>query len=155
MKDIVALKLRTLRLRVGIPQKELARLSGVGEKSISSFETSKRLSSLKLTQLRKLLRVYGLTEGDFFSPKFDAQLRDDIAALSPVAQAGPQLVSSAESHHGGVDWYAHAVLDVLFEARAKGIPAEMVIRVAGNLWEASSDAYRIQSAAEKQKAVAA
>lgn len=64
--DLV-LKLREIRRLRGLSQKDVARLSGVGEKTISSFETGQRIGSLKLSQLKRLLAVYGLTEADFFS----------------------------------------------------------------------------------------
>ena len=68
--DIV-LKLRELRRLRGLSQKDVARLTGVGEKTISSFETSARIGSMKLSQLARLLRVYGFTEEQFFSRKID------------------------------------------------------------------------------------
>ncbi|HET8797641.1 MAG TPA: helix-turn-helix transcriptional regulator [Thermoanaerobaculia bacterium] len=61
------LKLRELRDLRGLSQKDVARLSGVGEKTISSFETGQRIGSLKLSQLAKLLAIYGVTEEQFFS----------------------------------------------------------------------------------------
>lgn len=64
--DLV-LKLRELRRLRGLSQKDAARLSGVGEKTISSFETGERVGALKLSQLAKLLRIYGVTEEQFFS----------------------------------------------------------------------------------------
>ena len=45
--DLV-LKLREIRRLRGLSQKDVARLSGVGEKTISSFETGQRIGSLKL-----------------------------------------------------------------------------------------------------------
>ena len=63
--DLV-LKLREIRRLRGLSQKDVARLSGVGEKSISSFETGQRIGSLKLEQLRRLLHVYGISETEFF-----------------------------------------------------------------------------------------
>ncbi|MEK6371201.1 MAG: helix-turn-helix domain-containing protein [Acidobacteriota bacterium] len=63
----VVLKLRELRRLRGLSQKDVARLSGVGEKTISSFETGDRAGSLKLSQLAKLLAIYGVTEERFFS----------------------------------------------------------------------------------------
>lgn len=63
--DLV-LKLREARRMRGLSQRDAARLSGVGEKTISSFETGFRIDSLKLAQLKKLLEVYGLTEAQFF-----------------------------------------------------------------------------------------
>jgi transcriptional regulator with XRE-family HTH domain len=68
--DIV-LKLRELRRLRGLSQKSVARLSGVGEKTISSFETGDRAGSLKLAQLAKLLATYGVTEEQFFSRKIE------------------------------------------------------------------------------------
>ena len=63
--DLV-LKLREIRRVRGLSQKDVARLSGVGEKTISSFETGQRIGSLKLNQLKRLLSVYGLSEAEFF-----------------------------------------------------------------------------------------
>ncbi|MEO8216367.1 MAG: helix-turn-helix transcriptional regulator [Acidobacteriota bacterium] len=63
--DIV-LRLRELRRLRGLSQKDVAVRSGVGEKTISSFETGERVESLKVSQLRRLLSVYGMTEREFF-----------------------------------------------------------------------------------------
>jgi transcriptional regulator with XRE-family HTH domain len=71
--DLV-LKLREIRRMRGLSQKDVARLSGVGEKTISSFETGQRIGSLKLSQLRNLLSVYGLTEADFFGGAVEKQI---------------------------------------------------------------------------------
>jgi transcriptional regulator with XRE-family HTH domain len=61
------LKLRELRNLRGLSQKDVARRSGVGEKTISSFETGQRIGTMKLSQLAKLLAIYGVTEEQFFS----------------------------------------------------------------------------------------
>ena len=71
--DLV-LKLREIRRLRGLSQKDVARLSGVGEKTISSFETGERIGSLKLAQLKRLLGVYGLTEADFFGGSVERQI---------------------------------------------------------------------------------
>ena len=71
--DLV-LKLREIRRLRGLSQKDVARLSGVGEKTISSFETGQRIGSLKLDQLRKLLSVYGMTEAEFFGHTVERQI---------------------------------------------------------------------------------
>ncbi|MGZ8867481.1 MAG: helix-turn-helix domain-containing protein [Thermoanaerobaculia bacterium] len=63
--DLV-LKLREIRRMRGLSQKDVAKLSGVGEKTISSFETGQRIGALKISQLKRLLAVYGLTEAQFF-----------------------------------------------------------------------------------------
>lgn len=100
--DLV-LKLRELRRLRGLSQKDVARLSGVGEKTISSFETGQRIGSLKLAQLRNMLGVYGLTEQEFFSGSVEKEiapwelnaeefaitrLMDDIRALPQPVQQG-------------------------------------------------------------------
>src|SRR6266550_3422964 len=71
--DIV-LKLREIRRLRGLSQKDAAKLSGVGEKTISSFETGQRIGSLKISQLHRLLGVYGLTEKDFFGSSVEKQI---------------------------------------------------------------------------------
>jgi transcriptional regulator with XRE-family HTH domain len=98
--DLV-LKLREIRRLRGLSQKDVAKLSGVGEKTISSFETGNRIGSLKLSQLRRLLGVYGLTEADFFGASIEKEiapweldedqmatvrLLDDLHALPKPAQ---------------------------------------------------------------------
>lgn len=71
--DLV-LKLREIRRMRKLSQKDVARMSGVGEKTISSFETGQRIGSLKLAQLKRLLKVYGLTEADFFGCSVERQI---------------------------------------------------------------------------------
>lgn len=71
--DLV-LKLREIRKLRGLSQKDVARISGVGEKTISSFETGQRIGSLKIAQLKKLLGVYGLTEAEFFGCSVERQI---------------------------------------------------------------------------------
>jgi transcriptional regulator with XRE-family HTH domain len=71
--DLV-LKLREIRRLKGLSQKDAARLSGIGEKTISSFETGERVGSMKLAQLKKLLAVYDMTEADFFGGSVEKQI---------------------------------------------------------------------------------
>jgi transcriptional regulator with XRE-family HTH domain len=71
--DLV-LKLREIRRLKGLSQKDVARISGVGEKTISSFETGQRIGSLKLAQLKRLLKAYGLTEAEFFGHSVERQI---------------------------------------------------------------------------------
>jgi transcriptional regulator with XRE-family HTH domain len=67
MNDLTR-KLRGLREHVGIiSQKDLAALSGVGEKTISSFETGERIDSIKLSQLLRILAVYDMSAAEFFA----------------------------------------------------------------------------------------
>jgi transcriptional regulator with XRE-family HTH domain len=97
--DIV-LKLRELRRLRELHQKDVARLTGVGEKTISSFESGARVGSMKLSQLSKLLRIYDVTEEEFFSQKIEELFDPDaiversreerlvasLAALPPAAR---------------------------------------------------------------------
>jgi transcriptional regulator with XRE-family HTH domain len=61
----------------GHSERRVARLTGLGVKTISSFETSARIGSMKLSQLAKLLRRYGFTEERFFSRKIEELLDPD------------------------------------------------------------------------------
>ncbi len=79
--DIV-LRLRELRRISGLSQKEVSLLSGIGEKTISSFETGCRTDTMKVGQLRQLLAVYGVNEAEFFGDDFEEILRDEDAFLS-------------------------------------------------------------------------
>jgi len=87
--DLV-LKLREIRRMRGLSQKDVSRISGIGEKTISSFETGERIDSLKLAQLKRLLKAYGITEAEFFSGTVDRQIapwemdEDDFATTRLV-----------------------------------------------------------------------
>ena len=71
--DLV-LKLREVRRLRGLSQKDVARLSGVGEKTISSFETGERIGSMKLAQLKRLLEIYGMSEAAFFGGSVEKEI---------------------------------------------------------------------------------
>lgn len=73
MMDSV-LRLRELRRAKGLTQREVALRSGVGEKTISSFESGARIDSLKLSQLRRILVTYGMTEAEFFGGGVEAMV---------------------------------------------------------------------------------
>ena len=77
--DLV-LKLRELRRMRGLTQKDVGRLAGVGEKTVSSFETGERIGSLKISQLRRLLALYGVSEEEFFSRKMEQLFDPDAVA---------------------------------------------------------------------------
>lgn len=98
--DLV-LKLREVRRMRSLSQKDVARISGVGEKTISSFETGERIGSMKLAQLKQLLAAYGLTEAEFFGGAVEkeiapweldenqrdtVQLLDDLRSLPQITQ---------------------------------------------------------------------
>lgn len=71
--DIV-LRLRELRRLRGLSQREVARRSGLGIKTISSFETGHRIESMKLCQLESILAVYGVSKGEFFGEELALML---------------------------------------------------------------------------------
>jgi transcriptional regulator with XRE-family HTH domain len=117
--DLV-LKLREARRLRGLSQKDVARISGVGEKTISSFETGQRIGSLKLAQLKRLLKVYGMSESEFFGGSIERQiapwelgeeefattrLLDDLRTLpkplqkAMIAKFQLMLETATELHH--------------------------------------------------------
>lgn len=98
------LKLRELRARAGLTQEEVARRSGVGVKTLSSFESGARIESMKLAQLTSILRVYAMTEADFFGAKIHLMLapwdhaeateREELLdALDGLPDAAKQVVT--------------------------------------------------------------
>src|SRR5258708_14860018 len=79
--DLV-LKLRELRRLRGLSQKEAALSSGMGEKTLSSFETGERINTIKLAQLLALLSVYDVTPAEFFGGKVEADVFGELERLS-------------------------------------------------------------------------
>jgi transcriptional regulator with XRE-family HTH domain len=92
--DLV-LKLREIRRLKGLSQKDAARLSGVGEKTISSFETGERVGSMKLGQLKRLLSVYDMTEAEFFGGGVEKQIAP--WELDPEQYATARLLDDLHS----------------------------------------------------------
>ena len=83
MMDLV-LKLREMRRMRGLTQQEAAESSGVGWKTLSSFETGQRIGSMKLSQLLQLLAVYDLTPAEFFGDGVERRLFGEFADLSEI-----------------------------------------------------------------------
>src|SRR5258706_15283312 len=81
MRDL-ALKLKLVREQRGLWQKDVARLSKIGEKTISSFETGQRIHAIKLAQLEALCAVYGMTAVAFLA--FDMESLIAEPAMAPV-----------------------------------------------------------------------
>jgi transcriptional regulator with XRE-family HTH domain len=79
--DLV-LKLRELRRLRGLSQKEAALSSGLGEKTLSSFETGERVTAIKLAQLLALLSVYDVTPAELFGGKVEADVFGELERLS-------------------------------------------------------------------------
>jgi transcriptional regulator with XRE-family HTH domain len=78
----VVLKLRELRRMRGVTQKEVAELAGVGEKTVSSFETGERIMSMKLSQLFQLLSAYNITPAEFFGGGVEQQVFGELERLN-------------------------------------------------------------------------
>jgi transcriptional regulator with XRE-family HTH domain len=63
---LLGVHLIALRQSVGLSQDGLASASGVGVKSLSSYETGARLRSIKLAQLEPIVLACGSTLVEFF-----------------------------------------------------------------------------------------
>lgn len=98
MMDLV-LKLRELRRASGLSQLDVARLSGIGSKTISSFETGQRIGTMKISQLERLLKVYDVTPHEFFSLQLQKRLDawGGPAAEELLERVGEKLVDLPES----------------------------------------------------------
>lgn len=81
--DIV-LRLRELRRLRGMRQEEVAESSGVGVKSLSSFETGVRITSIKVSQLLAILSAYDTTAAEFFGGVVERQVLAEFERLSSV-----------------------------------------------------------------------
>jgi transcriptional regulator with XRE-family HTH domain len=114
----LSISLRDMRAAAGLTQKELAQKSGVDEKSISSWETGRRVDSLKISQLNKLVIACDLTLFEFLTNfvdpgrprrRFRRGLQDYVTDLVV-------LLSEAEGD-------GHHPLDVAFRALGQIAPA--------------------------------
>lgn len=65
----VAFRLQECRRKAGMTQKEAMLASGVHEKTISSYESGNRASSVKMEHLVPLLNAYGISFEEFFAVK--------------------------------------------------------------------------------------
>lgn len=63
----LAAQLATLRKSRGLTQRALADLSGVGVKSIASFECGNRTETVKLAQIEAIVEACGMTLSEFFA----------------------------------------------------------------------------------------
>jgi transcriptional regulator with XRE-family HTH domain len=91
----LVLKLREIRRLKGLSQKDAAKLSGVGEKTISSFETGERVGAMKLCQLKRLLAVYEMSEAEFFGGGVEKQIAP--WELDPEQFATARLLDELQS----------------------------------------------------------
>lgn len=80
----VVLKLREIRRMRNLTQKEVAEIAGVGEKTVSSFETGDRITSMKLSQLLQLLSAYEMTPAEFFGGAVEEHVFSELERLDAV-----------------------------------------------------------------------
>lgn len=80
--DIV-LKLRELRRLCRLSQQEVAKSSGMGVKTLSSFESGARIRSIKVLQLLSLLQVYDVSPAEFFGGTVDRAIFAELERLNP------------------------------------------------------------------------
>lgn len=115
MMDLV-LRLREARRLKGLSQKDVARQTGIGEKTISSFETGMRIHSLKVDQLEKLATAYGMTLEQLMSAEFEAFIegRRLVQAKSGIDRL---LSAIAELPDERQDRLLHSFLDMAQMAR--------------------------------------
>ena len=90
-------RLRELRRAHNLTQRDLAALCSVGEKTLSSFETTIRIGGLKVAQLQRILGAYGLSEAEFFAGHSGPN-RYEQWFLSAAASA---LMPQCECGHDG------------------------------------------------------
>jgi transcriptional regulator with XRE-family HTH domain len=79
--DIV-LKLRELRRMRGLTQREAGLSSGVGQKTVSSFETGERIMSMKLSQFLALLNAYDVAPEEFFGNRVEQAVFAELERLT-------------------------------------------------------------------------
>jgi transcriptional regulator with XRE-family HTH domain len=123
--DLV-LKLREIRRMRGLTQKDVARISGVGEKTISSFETGHRIDSLKLAQLKRMLSVYGLTEAEFFSGTIEKEIAP--WELDETQMATVKLIDDLHALPQQAQKTLLAKFQIMVETLAENIPEAQAAR---------------------------
>jgi transcriptional regulator with XRE-family HTH domain len=132
----VVLKLRELRRMRGLTQQDVARLSGVGAKTISSFETGERIDSLKLAQLKRLLEVYGMSEAEFFGGTIEMETapwdldEDEVAARRLLENLKPLARPVQKSLIAKFQLMVETVADVYAKETPETRDREMVIMSA-------------------------
>jgi len=80
----VVLKLRELRRLRGLTQQEAAEKAAMNVKTLSSFETGARITSIKLLQLFSILAAYDVTPAEFFGDGVERAVFDELERLSPT-----------------------------------------------------------------------
>ncbi|HEX8851253.1 MAG TPA: helix-turn-helix transcriptional regulator [Gemmatimonadaceae bacterium] len=108
-----------LRMSIGLTQKGLADACGVGEKTLSSYESGKRLKSLKLWQLEAIVVACGSTLADFFAAIAqtreveDAEMSDDdLDALVEAIAGGGGSFSSYPTPQSSLSPHARNVIHI-------------------------------------------
>jgi transcriptional regulator with XRE-family HTH domain len=66
----------------GYTQEEAAEKAAMGVKTLSSFETGARITSMKLLQLFSMLAAYDMTPAEFFGDGVERAVFDELERLS-------------------------------------------------------------------------
>lgn len=144
IENELVIRLRDLREFRGLTQRQLARLSGVGEKTISSYETGARIGSLKLDQLRRILRVYGVTESVFFAEdrsRLLAAIADRVAASVAPRDLPRQQPDPLINQH------SVRVLEILQEGIESGLSPDAIITTAREILQRRAATNTVRGAA--------
>lgn len=67
----LSIRLRDCRLRAGLLQRHAAKRSGIGWRSISSWESGRAIRSLTVENLLRLLVAYEVSPEHFFDERFE------------------------------------------------------------------------------------
>jgi transcriptional regulator with XRE-family HTH domain len=87
---LLPLQLRLVREAAGLSQRELGIRSGVGEKSISSFETGARIEFIKLAQLTRIADACHVTLVELLAAP-EVELSPVVAVVPfPPPQSSPK-----------------------------------------------------------------
>ncbi len=104
--DLV-LKLRELRKYRGLSQADVARNSGIGVKTLSSFETGDRVAAMKLAQVEQLLAPWE-HEGERELETLIRTLRELPSSVQHVIADKLRLAIELAHDLGSVDLPPHA-----------------------------------------------
>jgi transcriptional regulator with XRE-family HTH domain len=68
--EVIAARLKQLRERAGLTQDDVARAAGMGRATYSNIESKRRIDTIRLSHLIKILAFYRLTIHQFSAPNF-------------------------------------------------------------------------------------
>lgn len=120
--EVLAKKMRDLRIERGLNQEEIAKLLGISRPTVSHYETG--TASLSVHVVEKLAALYGVEETELFISTSDSlgsrieRLERLLAARLPTAPKAP-----AAGVQGDLAAQAHSMVDRMTEAELKSLIA--------------------------------